>query len=72
MTCSRCHGLMVVETVEPPVRAWPLRLWRCVSCGARLDYVIARNRREQREVEEQRHWKEIIWEEVKDLVAVTR
>lgn len=67
MTCPRCHGLMVVDR-----RVKCLRLFACMICGNRLDAVIEQHQRETRAIEErrqeQRHWKAILWEEVKELV----
>lgn len=43
MTCPRCQGLMGLWEVYD--RHDRCRMWACIICGARLDRVIVRNRR---------------------------
>ncbi len=49
MSCTRCHGLMIMESIPGFDRWW----WRCVQCGDRVDRIILRNRAERAAVADQ-------------------
>lgn len=44
--CPRCCGLIVNERISAGdcCDAYGLAWWRCVNCGFRLDFRIAKNR----------------------------
>jgi hypothetical protein len=45
MECTRCHGIMVTETLRDYGGTFAkVVAWRCPSCGDILDPVILRNR----------------------------
>jgi hypothetical protein len=45
MECTRCHGIMVTETLRDYGGTFAkVVAWRCPSCGDVLDPVILRNR----------------------------
>lgn len=48
MTCIRCQGLMLAETLvdmEAGYHEMWSRTWRCVNCGHRADAVMQQHRR---------------------------
>ena len=59
MFCTRCHGLMVVDStldmdIEVERNGGCSQIWRCVVCGERVDPTILRNRAASGSIEELR------------------
>lgn len=49
MTCTRCRGLMVIDSfidLEETGHLW-MEAWRCMNCGCIADSVVEQNRRLQ-------------------------
>lgn len=44
MTCRRCQGLMVGESLVDEVRSMAFDMWRCLSCGNLTDAQSEYNR----------------------------
>lgn len=67
MTCTRCQGLMTLESI-PRRRRPALQLLACMACGDRTDATILANRRCM--VRQETHsWKARVWERIRSMVA---
>lgn len=65
--CTRCHGLLTIESI-PRRRHAALLLLACMACGDRVDATILANRRGMVRQESQ-SWKERVWARIQLLTA---